>query len=382
MSNLRNIISTSLRFVRYDRTKSIGVLVGIVISTFLIGQQIGIATFLTGLMSAQIDNSNADVWVIDSQAKDVNQIGLIDAKKVRDVQGIPGVKSADALLVAGARATFIDGSNAAISLIGSNGPQFRAGPSPDKISAGHLEDILLEGGVTADFYDRVNFGGSADVGTSFEINGKRAVIRVQTKGARGFGGIVMFTTLGRARYYGNVSQNSISAVLVKLQPGANADSVVSAINRTVFGIRAWKTKDLKSSTINTILGTSGIGASTGSLIVFAIVAGFFIIGLTMFSSALDRLKDYGTLKAIGASNNYIRSVILGQAFSFALTGFVLALFLLTGFQKGVEASGLLFEFSPVVVIGLLSVTLFISLFGAVFAIKRISGVEPASVFRG
>jgi putative ABC transport system permease protein len=382
MSKLRNIVSTALRFVRYDRAKSIGVLVGIVISTFLIGQQIGIATFLTGLMSALVDNANADVWVIDNQAKDVNQIGLIDVKKVRDVQSIPGVKSADPLLVAGARATFADGSNAAISLIGSNSPTFHAGPSPDKISAGRLTDLLLDGGVTADFYDRVNFGGSADVGTAFEINGKRAVIMAQTKGARGFGGIIMFTTLERARYYGNVSENSISAVLVKLQPGVNADSVVAAINKTVYGIRAWKAEDLKSSTINTILATSGIGASTGSLIVFAIVAGFFIIGLTMFSSALDRLKDYGTLKAIGASNNYIRSVILGQAFSFAFTGFLFAFLLLTGFQKGVEASGLVFEFSPVIIIGLLSVTLFISLFGAVFAIRRISGVEPASVFRG
>lgn len=382
MSKIRNIVSTALRFVRYDRAKSIGVLVGIVISTFLIGQQIGIATFLTGLMSALVDNANADIWVIDNQARDVNQIGLIDIKKVRDVQSIAGVKSADPLLVAGARATFTDGSNAAISLIGSTSPNFSAGPSFDKIAEGNLTNLLQEGGVTADFYDRVNFGGKADVGTSFEINGKRAVIVAQTKGARGFGGIIMFTTVERARYYGNISENSISAVLVKLQPEANADSVVAAINKNIYGIRAWKAEDLKSSTINTILATSGIGASTGSLIVFAIIAGFFIIGLTMFSSALDRLKDYGTLKAIGASNGYIRSVILGQAFSFALTGFLLAFFFLTGFQKGVEASGLLFEFSPVVIIGLFGVTLFISLFGAVFAIRRISGVEPASVFRG
>jgi putative ABC transport system permease protein len=192
----------------------------------------------------------------------------------------------------------------------------------------------------------------------------------------------MFTTLDRARYYSGVSSNSISAVLVEVAPGANADSVVAAINKTIYGIKAWKSTDIKESTINTILSSSGIGASTGSLIVFAIIAGFFIIGLTMFSAALDRLKDYGTLKAIGASNGYIRSGILGQAFSFALAGFLIAFFLLTGFQKGVEASGLVFAFSPVVVLGLFGVTLFISLFGAVFAIRRISGVEPASVFRG
>lgn len=382
MNKLLNIALTAFRFVRYDRAKSIGVLVGIVISTFLIGQQIGIATFLTGLMSALVDNAKADIWVIDNQSKDINQIGLIDDKIVRQVQSIPGVKLAEPLLVAGAKATFTDGSTVAVSLIGSNAPTFNAGPELNKVSAGSLDGLLQEGGVTADFYDRVNFGGSADIGTSFEIGGKRAVLVAQTKGARGFGGVLMYTTLDRARYYSNTSQNSISAVLIQVEPGANSDTVVATINKTIYGVKAWKSEDIKGSTINTILATSGIGASTGSLVVFAIIAGFFIIGLTMFSAALDRLKDYGTLKAIGATNGYLRSLILGQAFSFALIGFLIAFMLLTGFRKGVEASGLLFSFSPLVIVGLFAVTLFISLFGAVFAIRRISGVEPASVFRG
>lgn len=382
MNRLVNIFRVAFKFVKFDRAKSIGVLVGIVISTFLIGQQIGIASFLTGLMSGLIDNAQADIWVIDSRSKDINQIGLLDIKKVRDVQSIPGVKSAEPLLIAGGKASFQDGTTAAISLIGSNPPFFAAGPPEAKVAEGDISQLVTEGAVTADFYDRANFGGSAEVGKEFEISGRRAVLVAQTKGVRGFGGLFMYTSIDRARYFGNVSENSISAVLIKVEETANADSVVAAINKSIYGIRAWKTNDIKNSTINTILTTSGIGASTGSLIVFAIIAGFFIIGLTMFSSALDRLKDYGTLKAIGATNGYIRSLILGQAFSFALSGFILAFILLTGFRKGVEASGLLFSFSPAIIAALFGVTLFISLFGAVFAIKRISGVEPASVFRG
>ncbi len=382
MNRITNIFLVAFRFVKYDRAKSIGVLVGIVISTFLIGQQIGIATFLTGLMSGLIDNAEADIWVIDSRSKDINQIALLDAKKVRDVQSIPGVQSAEPLLIVGSKANFKDGSTAVISLIGSNPPFFAAGPPARKVTEGDLTKLVTEGAVTADFYDRANFGGSAEIGKEFEISGKRAVLVAQTKGVRGFGGIFMYTSIDRARYFGNASINDISAVLIKIDKTANADTVVARINKMIYGVRAWKAVDIKNSTINTILTTSGIGASTGSLIVFAIIAGFFIIGLTMFSSALDRLKDYGTLKAIGATNGYLRSLILGQAFSFALSGFILAFILLTGFRKGVESSGLVFSFSPIVIASLFGVTLFISLFGAVFAIRRISGVEPASVFRG
>lgn len=381
MQKFRNIALTALRFVLFDRTKSIGVLVGIVISTFLIGQQLGISSFLTGLMGALVDNAKADIWVIDNQAKDINQIGFIDARKVREVQSVEGVRIAEPLLVVGAKATFSDGSNVGIQLIGSNGPTFNAGPEKSKISQGAVADLSQEGGVTADFYDRTNFGGNADLGTSFEIGGKRAVMVAQTKGARGFGGILMYTTLDRARYFGNLPQNSISAVLIQVDQGANLDSVVSEINKTIFGVKAWKSEEIRSSTINTILTTSGIGASTGSLVVFAIIAGFFIIGLTMYSSALDRLKDYGTLKAIGATNGYIRSLILGQAFTFALSGFSIAFLLLSIFRLALESTGLIFNYSPLVILGLFSVTLFISLFGAIFAIRRISGVEPASVFR-
>jgi len=382
MNRVIKIFRVAFKFVKYDRAKSIGVLIGIVISTFLIGQQLGIAIFLTGLMSGLIDNAQADIWVIDSRSKDINQIGLLDIKKVRDVQSIQGVMSAEPLLIAGGKANFQDGTTATISLIGSNPPFFAAGPPLAKVFSGDISKLVNEGAVTADFYDRANFGGSSEVGKEFEISGKRAVLVAQTKGVRGFGGLFMYTSIDRARYFGNISENSISAVLIKVEKTANVDSVAGAINKTIYGVRAWKRADIKNSTISTILTTSGIGASTGSLIVFAIIAGFFIIGLTMFSSALDRLKDYGTLKAIGATNGYIRSLILGQAFSFALLGFMVAFILLKGFQKGVEASGLVFSFSPLIIVSLFGVTLFISLSGAVFAIKRISGVEPASVFRG
>ena len=48
------MIKTAFRFIRYDKIKSIGVIIGIVVSIFLIGQQIGIFQFLTSLMGGLI----------------------------------------------------------------------------------------------------------------------------------------------------------------------------------------------------------------------------------------------------------------------------------------------------------------------------------------
>jgi len=48
------MIATAYRFIRYDKVKSIGVVIGIVVSIFLIGQQIGVLSFLTGLMGGLV----------------------------------------------------------------------------------------------------------------------------------------------------------------------------------------------------------------------------------------------------------------------------------------------------------------------------------------
>ena len=44
------MIRTAFNFIRFDKVKSSGVIIGIVVSIFLIGQQLGILAFLTGLM--------------------------------------------------------------------------------------------------------------------------------------------------------------------------------------------------------------------------------------------------------------------------------------------------------------------------------------------
>ncbi len=376
------MLQTALRFIRYDKAKSIGVVIGIVISTFLIGQQIGIASFLSGLMSTFVDNSNGDIWVVDAITQDANSLGKLDVRLVRQVRSIEGVAEAYGMVFANGTAVFPNGKSAPVTLIGSEAPAFAAGPRPDKIRQGSLASLQSEAAVSADYYDAPLFGLDPEVGLQIEINGKRAVIGAQTDNLRGFNGNTMYTTIERARYFGNANDTEVSAIIVRAKPGFPLGQVRDNINRHLFGIRAWTREDLSKSTVNYILGSTGIGVSTGTLIVFAIISGFFIIGLTMYSSALDRIRDYGTLKAIGASNGYVRRLILLQATIFAGVGFAIAYALLEGFRAGVRSSGLIIDFSWPIRLGILAVTLFIALFGAIFALRRITSLEPAAVFRG
>ena len=374
------MLKTAWEFIRFDKAKSFGVIVGILISTFLIGQQLGVFFFLTGLMGSLATNVKADIWVVDSKTDDVNQLGKLDIRTLRAVQGLSGVKEAFPILITGASCNYNNGTSGAITLIGVDISKLNTVLDSSKIIAGKPADLQMDGAVSAEFFEKKNIGDNINLGTDFEINGKRAFFALQTKGFRGFGSSISVTTIERARFYSNQSVNNISAVLVKLVPGANADDVVARINSTVSGVRAWPSQALAKSTIQKILGSSGIALSTGTLIIFALIAGFFIIGLTMYSSALDRLKDYGTLKAIGAGNGYIRRLILTQAMFFAIAGFVIGMLLLEGFRMSVAKSGLIFSFSPLVISGMFLTIALIAVGGASFALRRISSVEPAAVF--
>ena len=375
------MLKIAWKFIKFDKAKSIGVIVGILISTFLIGQQLGVFFFLSGLMGALASDVKADIWVVDSKTNDVNQLGRLDIRNLREVQGIKGVKEAFPLIIAGASCNFKNGTSGGITLLGVDESHINSLLSNDKIIAGNVSYLQLDGAVSGELFEKKNLGGDINLGTNFEINGKRAFFGLQTKGFRGFGSSFCVTTIERARYFSNQSTSTISAVLVNVKSRKDIDEVIANINKSINGVRAWQSQKLASSSIKKVLSSSGIALSTGTLIIFALIAGFFIIGLTMYSSALDRLKDYGTLKAIGAGNKYISRLILTQAMFFSIVGFIIGIVLLEGFRIGVAKSGLIFSFSPVVLLAMFCTIGLISLSGASFTLSRIRSVEPAAVFR-
>lgn len=371
------------KFIKFDKAKSIGIVTAIVISIFLIGQQVGLLLFLMGLMGNLVGNANVterDVWVIESQTENANTLNKIDQRYVQQLRSIKGVHTSHAVVIGSGEARFLDGNTAGISVVGSDAPDFVIGPKPEKIYQGNLNDLNLPEAVSAEFYNAKSWNTDLYLNKPIEINGKSATIKVITKQAQAFGGNYMYTNLANARYFGNVPPDKISLVALQLDSTADKKEVISQINQLYPNLRAWDAKKLQQSTVKEILISSNMGMSFGTLVIFAMISGFFIIGLTLYSSALDRVKDYGTLKAIGANNKYVNTLLITQAFLYAIIGFSIAFILLIGFSQGVKNSGLEINFSVGFISFLLGITLFISIGGSLFAVRKISKLEPASVF--
>ena len=142
----------AIQFIRYDKAKSIGIVIGIVISIFLIGQQLGILGFLTGLIGGLVENSRQEVgqiWVVDNITSNANELSPLDERLVREIRSVPGVAATYGLVAANASVKFASGKTAPILLIGSEAPVFVGGPRLDRIRAGSLADLSADGAVSA-----------------------------------------------------------------------------------------------------------------------------------------------------------------------------------------------------------------------------------------
>lgn len=377
------MLGLAFKFIKYDRAKSIGIVTAIVISIFLIGQQLSLLFFLMGLMGNLVGNApvtDKQLWIIESQSTNINVVNVIDNRLVQQIASLPGVESTFPVVLAAGQASFLDGKTAGITLVGANSPQFVMGPVPEKIEEGHIADLVQPSSVTAELYNAKTWKTDLFLNKPIEINGKSAKIAVITKNAQAFGASLMYTSMENAIVLGNASPSKVSIIIANITDSASKQQVQQDIEQLFPQLKAWDAKKLKNSTIKEILISSNMGMSFGTLVIFAMISGFFIIGLTLYSSALDRIKDYGTLKAIGATRGYVNKLIIAQAFLYAIIGYTIAMLLLYGFKFGVANSGLAIDISVGFALFLLFVTLLISVGGSLFAVRKIAKLEPASVF--
>jgi putative ABC transport system permease protein len=230
------------KFIKYDRAKSVGIITAIVISIFLIGQQVGLLLFLMVLMGNLVGNANVnekDIWVIESQTANANTLNKIDQRYVQQLKSIPGVAQTYGVVIASGEARFLDGNTAGVTVIGSDAPQFVIGPNASRISEGSVNDLNLPEAVSAEFYNAKSWNTDLYMNKPIEINGKSAQIKVITKKAQAFGGNYMYTNTANARFFGNVPAYQISLISLKLNDAAAKETVIAQINQLYPNLRAF-----------------------------------------------------------------------------------------------------------------------------------------------
>lgn len=365
----------------FDKAKLIGILFGIIISVFLIGAQLGI---LDGLLenSIGITKDNTEyLFVVNKKSTSAATLLNIDNRVGNELKSIEGVKNVYPVVVTVGTPKFASGATGMAVIVGVQSPDFVG--SPKKFLEGtNLKDLQNEGAVIVDVSDLENME-NIKIGDYFSINDVRVYVSGITANNGGMGQQNIITSIERARKISGMSPNYVSAYMIKTNsndPIINKQ-IADRITHTIPTIKAATGIEYKEETLTYIKKASGIMISFMILVGFALVTGLIIVGLTMFSSVNDRIKDYGTIKAIGGGNGMLSKLILIQSVLYAVIGFAFAMVLLYGLQAIMVSAHQGMNYSPLVLLFLIASTLIISITGSYFSMRKILKLEPVEIFR-
>ncbi len=175
--------------------------------------------------------------------------------------------------------------------------------------------------------------------------------------------------------------NAISFVLVTTTPGSDIQQVEAEIESQVPGTNALTRDEFADATRREV--EEGFLPIVAVMIGIAFVVGLAVIALTIYTSTVERARDYGVLKAVGASPRQLFTLVVRQSVVVALIGFAAGSLL--GFAGGKLIQDMVPEFATLYrwqdVLAVFVAALAMSAIAAVVPIRRVARVDPAIVFR-
>ncbi len=174
-----------------------------------------------------------------------------------------------------------------------------------------------------------------------------------------------------------------SQILVKTAPGFEPAEVADTIERKLRKSRGEKEDQetfivqTSEQLLNTFQSIFAVvqGVLVGIAAISLLVGGIGIMN-TMYTSVLERTKEIGTMKAIGAKNSHVLLLFLLESGLLGLVGGLIGIGIGASLAKGVEAIAEVYIGSPLLQASL-SPTLIGGALAFSFTIGTLSGILPA-----
>lgn len=380
----------ALKMLMGDRGKYLGIVMGLTFASLIMTQQPAI---FVGLMmrsySFITDVGLPDIWVMDPKVQFVDDVKPLQDMKLFRVRGIEGVDWAMPLYKGLIKARLANGNFQTCNVIGLDDATLIGAPAV--MLEGRVEDLRRSDAVIVDRDGAVEKLGvpgpdgkplPLEVGDTLELNDRRAIVVGIAKTTRTFQSQpVVYTTYSRAMLYAPRERKLLSFILVKARPGQNLDQLTERIQRRT-GLAAYTQAGFQKLTYDYFMKNTGIPINFGISITLGFIVGAAIAGQMFHNFTMENLRQFGVLKAMGASNWTLLRMILLQATLVGVVGYGLGVGLTSLFGWAMRNTILAFKFPwQLLVFSGLGVTL-ICIFAALISIRKVIALEPAVVFKG
>jgi len=364
----------------HDKIRLGVTLTGIVFAVVLIVVQLGLFLGFTAATSGLIDHSGADLWITAARVPYIEQGVPFSERKLSTVLGTPGVATATKYIARFTQWQRPDGRQESVQVVGFD-PDHPLG-GPWNVVEGDPADLEAADNIFIDEIYKAKLG-VTHRGQIVEMRGHRARVVGFTRGIRSFTtSPYVFASFKSAQNYATVAEDQTVFILVKAAPGVAVESLRARLLAGLRDVDIRTNAEFSRMTQIYWMFTTGAGIAVLLAAVLGLVVGVVVVAQTIYATTMDHLREYGTLKAMGATNGYLYRVIIQQAVISAVIGYVLAMAVSHFVVEGSQRGGAAILLPAPVAVGMLGLTLVMCIGAALVSINTVTRLDPAMVFKG
>lgn len=317
-----------------------------------------------------VESVPADLWVMEEDTTDIfHSFSIISSEEAAAVADVPGVAGVVALYTRRAEASFEGGEDDTFLL---------AFDLPEGAEALPGIQVPGRGGIIIDKVFSRKTG--LDAGETVTVRGRDlTVVRVADISNIGLSQFSIISAPDARELL--AVPDSVNYLLASVTPGSDPRTVARAIEDAVPGVRAEIKEEFADDNRNEVM--TFFLPIISVLLAIAFLVGTVVIGLTIYTSTIERAREFAVMKAVGAGPVFLYRLVFSQSVVLGAAGFLL------GFPLTLVVNALAEEAVPEFVnvlrwqdlMAVFGVTMGMAVVAGLVPIRRINSIDPAMVFR-
>jgi putative ABC transport system permease protein len=375
------MVDLATKSLLHDKLRFLITVSGVAFAVTLVFVQVGLFLGLMDNASLTIEKIPADLWVTSHNTPNVDFAHTFPETYVKRVRSIPGVERADNLIVWFMNVNLPNGAVEGTEVYALE--DFQRWGFPWNVAEGNLQDLRRGAYFFLDQSATKRYG-EFKVGEYREILGRRLKIIGRTIDAKSF----TTTPLTFLDYRVAQSLNpgdlrgNTTYILVKLAPGANVETVRAQIRKRlpfndVYTQREWATRS-RSYWVD----STGLGLNMYLTVFLGCLVGIVVVAQTLYTSTMEHIKEFGTVKAIGGGNADIYSILGKQATIAAIAGFFLGALMAYAIRPLIYKIDLKLVIPNELFVAVFFGAIVLCLAASMISFRKVASIDPALVFRG
>ncbi len=370
----------ALKTLFHEKGRLVITLMGITFSTILVLAQIGMYLGMMGNATTIIRHSDADIWIASKNIQNFDFANPFPEERINRVEAIPDVLWADRLILTWGFLKLANGGQEQVQIIGFN-PNTSVG-APWSMLVGNPPDVKGGRYMIIDETSEQRLG-KLEIGKIWELMAEKShsfKLVGLSNGIKSFTTApIIFMAYNQAQTFYLPKQTSF--IVAKVKNKDMIRDVVKTLKASMKDNDIYTKWGFVYKTIMYWTVQTGMGMGFFLTALLGLIVGGAIVGQTVYANTMEHLREFGTLKALGARNRDIYQVIFSQVSISAIIGFVAGSILILLGRNGIEKAGVSLYLSPVLFFILFLIVLLTCLLSAYFSVRKVRTLDPVMVFR-